>query len=565
MKKFAEFFRKNAVWMGLAFFFLLFLQIYSRALLDRSDGVYATHPYVWSDWSLHVAMTNLFAYEPLGEWFRHHPVWSGGGFTYPFLTNLIPALLMRLGLGLTFSMNTSALVFSWIFLWGAVRLGLRLTKSLKITVIALFIFIFSSGHRGLGFWAGELLRIVRGEWTLESFLALPPDPSRIEAQSWLAGNVLEATIFPQRAMLLGMAIGVWALVFWYRGKDRGGSWNRSWVLSGLLMGLLPIAHMHTLIALVIVFPCILYSELRSRRYAWLKNYLPGGALAALLYAFFVHGKIQNQSFIVLDPFWTADGPFSWIALWYSIWGIFLPLSLLAEGSRFRKLGIENAPASESFSFSFGFFLLFLVSNFVLFQPMHWDNSKLFFWCYFGLSFSVASLLVVFHESTKLKYRLFSWVCFILLISTGTVEVLRVVNYGRETYQMTDRSLIDLGEKIRNEVHPREVFLTAPTHNHFISLWATQPIFMGYSAWAMNYGFPWVEREKLLKELLSGRMEESAFQAEIASNHIRYVVIGPDERRYLPELHEEFFSKAFKQAFEAPGVRIYDLSQRIGKP
>lgn len=562
MKKVAALFRKNAVWIGLAFLILLFVQIYSRALIEREDGLYATHTNVWADWSLHVSMTNLFAFEPVHEWFRHHPVWSGGGFTYPFLTNLIPALFMRLGFSISTAMNGTALVYALLFLWGAFRLGIQLTGSRSVSITALFIFIFSSGHGGLGFWFSKVGELFSGDWSWGKFLTLPPDPSRIEASSWLAGNALEATIFPQRAMLLGMAIGVWALALWFRGKARGVGGAKDWVFSGLLIGLLPIAHMHTLIAFVIVLPFLFYPLVRVRDFRFVKLYLPGAILAGVLYFLFVHGKIENKTFIGFLPFWTAHGPIDWISLWWSLWGIFLPYAIFTEYTRVRTLGLKNAFSHDRFLFALGFFTLFIVANFILFQPMHWDNSKLFFWSYFGLSFSVASLLKVLWESEQAWVRSLAVLSGFVLVSSGSVEVLRIVHYGPETYRMTERPAMELGVKIRHQLHPREIFLTAPAHNHFISMWATQPLFMGYAAWAMNYGFPWSDREAELKVLLGGHMDLEVFLEQTRTHRIRFVCIGPDEMRYLPDLNEQFFSRHFKVAFEDGPVRIYDLKDML---
>ena len=170
------------------------------------------------------------------------------------------------------------------------------------------------------------------------------------------------------------------------------------------------------------------------------------------------------------------------------------------------------------------------------------------------------LLNVFWEATRIYIRVIGVIFFLLLISTGSIEVLRIVRYERETYRMTDRVLMDLGEKIRALVRPREVFLTAPVHNHFISMWATQPIFLGYTAWAQNYGFNWVEREKILKAIFLGELSELGLNQVREKYGIRYIVMGPDERNYLPGVREEYFSERFEIAFQEDQVRIFDLSK-----
>jgi len=561
IQKISEWGRRYGVLVGFCFLALLLIEIYSRVLLNEPDGVYATHPYVWSDWSLHLAMTNLFAHQLPSEWFRHHPVWSGGAFTYPFLCNFIPAILMWVGVPLTWAMNGTAVVFSLFLLFGIYRLGRTLGLKAGSVFLATLLFFFSSGHRGLPVYWDWAQAVFHGEGL--SFLEkLPNDPTRIESFSWLAGNVFEATLLPQRAMLFGMMLGVWALAYFFEGcaaegkNSRFPGFNGKWFISGLLIGFLPISHMHTLISLVPVFLVAFISFFLSQRGRFLnlvKNYLPGAILCVGLFFIFVGGKVSHSSFLQWVPFWTAHNPFDWVFLWWGIWGIFLPLAVYALFRGWSEKSLTNDPLTQVM---LGFLITFLVANFILFQPMHWDNSKLFFWCYLGLSFGVAALLEVFPKGIQ--------ACLIfILISTGAIEVLRVVDYRHSVFQMTGRQEIQLSEQIREAVHPREVFLTAPVHNHWISLWGTQPMFMGYSAWAMNYGFPYQEREAILKKLLGGALPLSEFEALANERGIRYVVISPFERNYLPTLNIGFFETNFKTAFQLKerGIEIFDLKER----
>ena len=67
-------------WIGLLSF------LYSQMLIQKNDGLYAGHPYVWSDWALHIGMARIFATKDPSVWFATHPLYAGGKFTYGFLT-----------------------------------------------------------------------------------------------------------------------------------------------------------------------------------------------------------------------------------------------------------------------------------------------------------------------------------------------------------------------------------------------------------------------------------------------------------------------------------------------
>jgi len=40
-----------------------FIALFSRILEMKPDGIYGGHVNVWSDWSLHIGMVNIFAYK----------------------------------------------------------------------------------------------------------------------------------------------------------------------------------------------------------------------------------------------------------------------------------------------------------------------------------------------------------------------------------------------------------------------------------------------------------------------------------------------------------------------
>jgi phosphatidylserine synthase len=86
------------------------------------------------------------------------------------------------------------------------------------------------------------------------------------------------------------------------------------------------------------------------------------------------------------------GLLDWLTMWWRFWGIALPIALvgfalLARHGKRDKIGLE---------WRLGFFVgaaaLFALANLVRFQPIPWDNSKLFLWVYLALCALIANLM-----------------------------------------------------------------------------------------------------------------------------------------------------------------------------
>jgi hypothetical protein len=180
--------------------------IFSRAIEVDQTGVYAGHVNVWSDWALHISMVNIFAYKNVSEWFAYHPIYSGGKFTYGFLTNLISGMLMRMGLNLPQAMILPSIIYVMLMLAAMYGLFWLLSRSRLKAVLAVNFFLLSSGP---GFW--RFLAANGYRFNLEGFVKPLVDYSALGDYSWLAGNIIVGMLLPQRAFLLGLTLALWSL------------------------------------------------------------------------------------------------------------------------------------------------------------------------------------------------------------------------------------------------------------------------------------------------------------------------------------------------------------------
>jgi len=553
----------NALFFLLITFGSYFVYIFSQMLEMRRDGLWGGHVHVWGDWALHITMVNIFALKPPDEWFAYHPYYAGGKLTYGFLTNLISGLLMRLGLPLPAAMILPSMVFGIFLTLGLYAVFYQLLKTKKAAVASVFVFFCSSG---LGF-----LRFL-SDWlnnpTLENLLYPIKDYTRIEPQyQWLAGNWFNGMLIPQRAYLLGMSMTVWIMagVLWVflrviKKPAAPLTRNQKLVLvgGGLAAGLLPITHMHSFIVLVIT--CGVIGLLTIKQWhKWLWFALPAGILSTVLYWIFVKGGIENPDFMQIVIGWTANtgnNPLqhfvNWVVMWWEIWGVMIPLAIMGVSIAQKRLPVFSQ------GFIYSGFVVFGLANVILFQPIHWDNSKLFMWVYFFLSpLAVLFLQNLWRTNTK-SPKVIAVVLFILLTGSGYMEMWRLSRFDKNSLMMASNEDMHLGQLIRNSTDGQAVFLTAPEHNHPVMEWGVRPILLGYPGWAFNFGFMYRQREIDIKTMFAGGPESEEL---LKKYNVSYVVVGPAElHQFSP--NQSYFSR-YPLSMNYANFRIYDVRSLTG--
>ena len=532
-----------------------FSALFLRILQMTPEGIYGGHVNVWADWSIHIGMVNLFAYKSPSDWFAYHPLYAEGRFTYPFLTNLLSGLLVRCGVPLVSAMTIPSIVFCLSLLAGLYLFVYTLVRSRRQAVLLVFLFLLSSGP-GVIRYAQDL--ITHFSW--DSVWFPPKDYSRIDDRQWYAGNVIEGLLAPQRACLLGMATASWALYATFRGLElwsvNRGLGKKYWLLAGTLIGLLSFTHVHSLIAITPGLTLVLlYRTIRSPK-TW-RDLFYLGAPAVLgvscYYVFFLRGGIQTSHFQSWSPGWMAEGGFkSWMTLWLRIWGIAIPFALFAYVRWVRK---KDSASGFAKIFIGSFFLLFGLANLILFQPVAWDNSKVFFWCYMAFCVPIAVFLDDLARSKKAEAVGAAALLLIAMTATGLMETYRLQWIQKNHLQMTSLDDIRLGEEIRKKAGPRDVFLTSTDHNQFIMMWGARPILLGFTPWVWNYGFDYDQAERDLKKIYLG---DSEARKLIAKHHVRYVVIGSAERKNFHS-NDAYFEKTYPLAFSNRNYRIYDVT------
>lgn len=526
---------------------LYFLALWPRIISMKPDGLYFGQVNVWSDWALHIGIASIFAYKPPSIWFAYHPMFATGKFNYPFLADFISGMLMRIGLPLYFAFVTPSIIFTAFLLLGMYVLFYLTLNSQKKALLAISLFFLSSG---LGFV--NFIKDFSQNPNLQLFLYPVKEYSRLDVYQWYSGNVAVGLLIPQRAYLLGVTLAVWIMAgFLYvflKSEPAKGQDKTILVVCGILAGVLPITHMHTFIVVVVITGLLCLCLIKKWKLL-LYYVVPAGILSTLLYVIFIYGSIQNPSqFFVWQPGWVIVGGFlPWVKIWLYLFGIMIPLAILGWCILTKK-----APSLVQ-NFFLGFFLLFILGNLFLIQPIPWDNSKLFFWAYFGFS-GLATIAISWVWQQKFNGRALAILLVFVLVATGALELIRLQRVDQNQVQETSADDIQLGLQIREKTDPLAVFLTTTSHNHFVMMWGVRPILMGYSAWVSNYGFSYQQTEQDIGIMYAGGR---ATENLLKKYHISYVVIGPGEKNDF-QANEDYFKLHFPVAFRNQSYHIYDV-------
>ncbi len=542
---------KKSLFILLGTWGIYFLVLFLRTLEFQPEGLYANHINVWSDWSIHIGMANIFAYKAPQDWFAYHPMYADGKFTYGFLTNFISGMLMRAGFSLYFAFIVPSIIYSIFLLLGMYTLFYLVLKSQKQTLLAISIFFLSSGVGFIKFFRDLYHQYSWGQ-------LLFPDPGLDYSQEveyqWYTGNFIVGMLLPQRAFLLGMTMAIWVLVgIIHVLQDEAGSERKhKFILlsSSFLAGILPITHMHSFIVLFIItgLLCIIsYDRWRQLLFYYA---IPTGILALTLYFLFIAGGIENPNFMKWTPGWTTQGGLiAWVIMWLKIWGLMLPMT----GLGFFLLCHQSAIVK---AFFIGFLMVFAMANLIMFQPTPWDNSKLFLWAYFGFSgLTTMSLAWLWKHGGKYISRIDVIFIIIMLTLTGFLELIRLQRIEKTNHPfMTSQEDINLGISIRGKTNPLARFLTAPIHNHLVMMWGARPVLLGDRGWVYNYGFLAGKKEEDLKSMFLGGV---GTQELLKRNRISYVVIGPGEIHDW-QANEPYYKTHYPLAFQNKNYRIYDV-------
>lgn len=626
-----------------------FSVLFAHTLFTTQDGaIQSNFATVWADWSMHATTASNFA---LGHNLPPtNPVFSGTPLLYPFLPDFQSGMLLTLGNGVAGALAIPSALMCVAITLLVVSLGRRLAGSIAVGVLAMSICMLGGGlgFEGL-YWdacnphgtaaqasqcapsrflsdpVGAIGTAAHTVAAVPGAVAAQPRPyDALEAQQGSAplDNVqwytpMLAWWLPQRPFLFGFAavLCVFLLIVATRGDPR-----RQWagfVVAGVLFGLLPLVHVHSFIALLLVLP---FFAVLWRRTEWVALTVLMLVLATPRLVQLAHGEhgavALGNNFPWLEPGWMSGAVPSGASLhaegihlssvasgiggglralvtpqWWGFWvvncGIVLPVMAvagLAALSRFAppETGVHRlakrltalVPA-DLLRFCLPFLLIFAICNVVVFQSWDWDNTKLFAYWYFGAALLLSGLVVRAWRSGA-WWAALGTLAYASVIMTGAVVMLRFLPWtpaegttsGPYAWEPVgpyvwasadDRSLAD---QVIARIEPDATILTMGRHNDPLMTLAGRRTLVGYTGWLWSYGIDYRARQVDVAAIYQGcpgTQTQCAATELLRHDGISYVEIPASSyAQQYPQGNLQWWSSTFRVVARAGDDTVYDV-------
>ncbi len=508
--------------------------VFGRSLFIKPDGIYTGVPNNIGDLPLHMQIISSFTE---GHNFPvQDPTYAGVRFTYPFLSDLLTAMLVKVGattgqamwlLGVLLALVMVGLMQSWT---------LALTRSRMAGYIAALLLVFSGG---LGWW--DIFQDIRNsESGLLPLLGhLPHDYTIMSLSIFRWGNSLTSLLIPQRSFLFGLPLAILIFHQWWLGLNSSFSEPQpgpgmrfhcapAMAAAGLFAGLLPLIHAHSFAVVMGAAACMALF-FRSFWRDWFLFFAVAAVTALPEAMWLANSGISAQKYLGWQFGWDrAD--FNPLWFWFLNTGFFIPLLLAAILWRRQEYTLPRG----LLVFYLPFTLFYIIPNVMKLAPWIWDNIKVLFYWYVGSIPLVAYLLAHWlKQRPKVRWPAAGLLATLLL--AGVLDILRIITGAVELREFTIDG-ITTARLIEQVAPPQAVVLHAPAFDSPVFLTGRHSL-LGYTGWIWSRGLDASSRENDIRKIYSGGPEALALMDRY---HVDYAIIGPQERTFMP-INREFWS------------------------
>ena len=523
-------------------FFALCVYLLLTHTLRGIGGALYTGQCTFGDMAMHLGFITSIAQQ--GIFPPEYSILPGERLCYPFLCDSVSSSLYLLGTPLRAAYLIPALfalaqVFCGFYLLAGSVCHRRSAARLS------FVLFFLNGGFGL-------IYFFKDHNFYELFTGFYHTPTNLTDKNIRWVNVIVDMLLPQRATLFGWAVlfSILFLLFLAVFREK----HTLFLPAGILGGLLPMIHTHSYFALGLVAFCwLIASGLRDRFSArWLKNWLRFGLLAVLLavpqlYLWTFHSVGGNEQFLRFHFDWVNGGKENILWFWLKYVGILLLLIPFACVFTSKEMRIAAV---------FPALFIFLLCEFVVFQPNIYDNNKLFYISYALLCIVTADAVPRFAKRIRsVSLRVVAMTLLLILCTNAAAFTLgRELISGTTDYAIRLFSSSDAkAAEFINEMLPSDaLFLTASNHNNAVAALTGRSILCGSPSYLFYHGLDYSERLTLAEELLTN---EESFERLHAELGIDYVYLG-DYERSIPDCCVEYFVSHYPVLFQDRNVKIF---------
>ncbi len=539
---------------------------------------------------------------------------------YPFLCDSVSSTFYSIGASLRWATTLPALYAYVVVVLGVYLFFEDWFRRSSIAVLATWLFFIGGGF---GFWyffdnaktyEGLTSSAAWEDWiykthnirvSVNDAAASPLDMSKVLLGGWYKTptnfvdnglrwvNSIADMLLPQRATLFGWALLFPALQLLRRAVfDRE---NRLFIYLGVLAGAMPLVHTHSFFALGIISVFLFIAMLlinvfkkgsadeKKARWKNFKYFFFFGLIAAALAAPQLFGFTFRQSssggFIKYHFNWCNESD-SW--LWFYIKNMGLIFLLMFPAFISTK--------KEHKLFYGGTLLIWLICEFIVFQPNTYDNNKLLFvWFAFTCGIVAELIIKLWDRLTKkelpenakageapqkrpLSTRIACGLAFTVLIGSMMLSGVMTLHreyvsgdhfgkmpngefgYTENGYEVVSAELCEAAEWVKANTEPDATFLTATNHNNAIAMLTGRNIICGSESFVYYHGLDYRDRFNSVRKMYEAPAENFYKYAELYG--VDYVLISSWE---TGDYSIDFpFFRALEPVFKSGQTTIYKV-------
>jgi hypothetical protein len=494
-----------------------------------------------------------------------NPSYAGATFSYPFIADMVTAGFMKFGADVRNALVVQDVAWAFTLLVLLERFVFKLIADRLAGKIAPWLLFFCGGLGFIWFFGDYW---AQGKGFYDFLNNIPKEYTIGDEYRW--GNSLTTLFLTQRSLLLGMPLTI--VIFqwlWERFKSESGEKAKSEkakhgkselvhvsernfsnvlvsaLLVGLLAGMLPLVHLHSLIVLFVVTVFLLGCNAENWR-IWIAFGTGVCLLAVPELIWSIVGSASHASEFIDWNFGWDKGDSNIFWFWFKNTGAFILLVIAGFYLTYRT----DVPNKRLRQFASPFLVLFIIANVAKLAPWPWDNIKVLIYCFIGaLPFATMALSRMWRKGKYISA--FVAIIFVSLIFSGALDVWRTVS-GQVKFLLFNQDSVRIAEQIKTKTPPRALFLNAATYNTATALAGRQSL-MRYPGNLFSYGIDYAGREADVKTMYQGG---PAADQLLAKYGIDYVLVSREELSSTT-VNQEYFMK-FPAVATAGGATVYKV-------
>lgn len=324
------------------------------------------------------------------------------------------------------------------------------------------------------------------------------DPRRDWIHDWGNGqeeywfHPIMHIIIPQRSAMWSLPLCVWTILCLAIGLENHN--YKMFILAGLLTGFMPQVQVHSFVAIaqysialcLITFPYHKRSKWKHYITIWAIYGIVANSIGFFQLIPYFHRTSKNRrSFININPIWNMNQKrgihFAPIILWWRGLGVFAAISLIFGWVLLDKWQITLYIPS---------IVVFVITNFIRYQPWELDNTKLFYAAWVPVALAVVSKYIThFITNPKTLYGKFigTLVAFAFIFASSYSAYMSTVQSMFFPTTIYNKDDYKFGLWVAENTPQKAVFLfEAATYNPIVSI-AGRQVFLGFNGWVISHG------------------------------------------------------------------------------